>query len=146
MLIRLEETQFCDDWEGDGMRLGDNVRSHEWTGQLVTIELSDKERDNSFLVQAASEYGRRQGIDVTALDVASAVTKRSAHLAWCAEWKKFHKKIIDDMWYVGTDYAPDDRPEVYDTIGNYILIVPTSVAPGDFDALSILVDEALGEM
>ena len=146
MLIKLEETQFCDDWEGDGMRPGDNVRSHDWVGQFVIIELSEEERDNKFLVQAAHEYNRRQKIDVTTNDVINTVTKRSAHLTWCAEWKKFHKKVIDDFWYVGTDYAPDDRPEVYDKFGNYITIVPTIIKPGDFNALSVIVDEALEEM
>jgi hypothetical protein len=145
MLVKLEETRFCDDWEGDGMRPGDNSRSHEWLGQLITIELSEKEQENTFLCQAVKEYNRRQGIDITADDVISAVTKRAAHLTWCSEWKKFHKKVID-YWYVGTDYAPDDRPEVYDTIGNYILIVPTNIDPGDFNALAKVVEEALEEM
>lgn len=144
MLVKLEETQFSDSWDGDGMRSGDNIRSHEWTGQLVTIELSND--DDDFVKQAVGEYSRCQSIETTISNVTHDIVIRATHLRWCVEWQAFYKKIIDDYWYVGTDYAPDDRPEVYDKIGNFLTVVPTTIKPGDFEALSIVVEEALGEM
>lgn len=144
MLVKLEETRFCDDWEGDGMRSGDNVRSHEWVGQFVTIELSDD--DDKFIRRAVGEYSRRRNIETTISDVTSDINARASHLKWCEAWQEFYNKVIDDYWYIGTDYAPDDRPEVYDKIGNYITIVPTTIRPGDFKALSVIVDEALEEI
>lgn len=138
MRITITETEFRDSWEGDGMRPGDNIRSHSWTGQFVTITLDGDE--NVFLATAVKEYDRCQPISITPEQVEQAIISRAAHLAWCAAWSTYYHQD-QGGWYVGTDYAPADRPEVYDDGGNFIGFLPKSVNPGDFATLAPLVSE-----
>jgi len=138
MKITTTETEFFDSWEGDGMRPGDNVRSESWTGQWITIDLEGDE--NPFLLAAIKEFDRRQSINTTPESVEARLMARAGHLAWCAAWATYYHQD-QGGWHVGTDYAPDDRPEVYDSGGNFLGFLPKSVVPGDYATLSPLVDE-----
>lgn len=144
MKIVLTETEFSCSWEGDGMRRGDNIRTHTWLGQRVTITLDGT--DDAFLLQAVQEYDKTQPLEITIQEVEGDLLDRAAHLAWVAAWEPYYKQAQPGGWYVATTYAPDDRPEVYDDGGNYLFIVPRSAQPGDFTTLKGLVREAMEEM
>jgi hypothetical protein len=146
MIITLTMTEFTESWEGDGMRPGDNSRSDSWTGQLVGIKLTENETSNIYLSQAVEEYPRRQELSTSIEDVQCWLTERVARLEWAAEWSKFFGLVQDDGWYVGVDYASADEPEIYDSCGNYITIVPQNIKPGDFEALADVVVDAFDEM
>ena len=145
MKIACTEKEFTEAWEGDGMRPGDNIRSMSWIGQLVTIELTEKERKDPPLVQAAKEQDRRQELSTTPEDVEKAIKDRYAHITWCKAWSKFYHQV-QDGWYVGTDYAPPDRPEIYDDLGNFVCFLPEEILPGNFDKLKPIVAEAFEEL
>ena len=143
MKITLTPKTFTESWEGDGMRRGNNIRSHTWEGYLVSISLTPEEMKDACLVNAANPLTRQVSLDTTEEEIRSSIMRGADHLRWAEAWSKYFGQVKDDYWYVGTDYAPVDRPEVYDNYGNFIMTVPRDVEPGDFKKLSALVDEAL---
>jgi len=53
MEVKLERKIFREAWEGDEFRPGDNIRSMEWEGYLVTIIPSPEEESDPFINQVS---------------------------------------------------------------------------------------------
>jgi len=141
MEVDLKRKENTVTWEGDGMRPGDNIRAKTEMILLVIVELDSQEKEDTTVVQVAKEFDGKKTNRISVSDIETDIKERIAYLKWCAAWKSFFNQKVANYFYVGTDFAPPDRPEVYDYYGNFLMILPKEVAPGDFATISKILQE-----
>jgi len=144
MNIQVRKAKETYHYEGDGLRMGDNIRTATLEGYEVRIDLTPVELRDKFLVKATEEFsGFHTGHVGSKDEIRAKLLKRAKHLRWCAEWAKFyHQPQTEEGWYVGTDYASSDDPGIYDRVGNRMMDLPRDIPPGDFKAVEKRLDEA----
>ena len=153
MEIALTRKIFHDEWKEDRMCSGDSIRSREWEGQLLTIELNNNDNDNKFLVSVVEEAmnHRRLSLSVTVEEIKTYILNRAKRLEWAYGWASYYGIVrkspnTPDGFRVGIDYTSPDNPEVYTPDGNYICRVPQDIEPGNFVELEKYVLEYLEEL